>query len=157
MVRMSSCKTSLMSTMYRTVHNKLLFEEVYFVLFISLLRRRDEEQPRCTLIWMWGGSCGAYLRLRYYVSYINKQHNTRTLVVSYLTLYRVSLSKLTLQTSLIEMDEYHINYTFINISLDSEWCYLTYYGTQNQNQFVTYRGIVWTITPTGPPILYLLT
>lgn len=151
MVIMSSCKTILTSTMYNsTVHNKLLFEEVYFVLFISLLRRRDEEQPRCTLIWMWGGSCGAYLRLRYYVSYINKQHNTRTLVVSYLTLYRVSLSKLTLQISLIEMDEYHINYTFINISFGSERCYLIYYGTENQNQFVTFRGIVWTITPTDP-------
>lgn len=48
----------------------------------------------------------------------------RSLVVSYLTLYRASLSKLTLQISLIEMDEYHINYTFINISFGSERCYL---------------------------------
>lgn len=52
------------------------------------------------------------------------------------------------------MDEYHINYTFINISLGSERCYLTYYGNQNQNQFVTCRGIVWTITPTDPPNIF---
>lgn len=47
---MYSCKTILTNTTYSTVHNKLLFEAVYFVLFISLLRRRDEEQPHCTLI-----------------------------------------------------------------------------------------------------------
>lgn len=52
------------------------------------------------------------------------------------------------------MDEYHINYTLFNISLGSERCYLTYYRTQNQNQFVTCRSIVWTITPTDPPNIF---